>query len=220
MSVGERLKKIRQERKISQNEFAEILNVSRSTYLLVEKGEREINFKMIESLHKQFEISSDWLLFGTEASENSSNDSEELISRRIFELSLLTPCLTHFKPFIESLESFAQKDSKTYERIKAIHTGIDEILETSKLINNIKTKTEYSLFDKSELELSRIVDLQFWEILKKVQELTRYINISDPDNLQSIVPIYYNHIENYLGGLEQQIKDYNNFINQKNKATE
>lgn len=218
MSVGERLKKVRQEQKISQNEFAEMLNVSRSTYLLVEKGEREINFKMLEALKSEFNISADWLLFGTEVSENS--DSEELISQRIFELSVLTPCISHFMPFIESLENFAQKDSKTYERIKAIRTGIDEILETAKLINNIKTKTEYSLFDKTELELSRIVDRQFWAILKKVQELTRYINISDTDILQSIVPKYYDHIENYLGGLEQQIKDYNNLLKQQNKAME
>jgi len=101
-----------------------------------------------------------------------------------------------------------------------IRTGIDKISETTKLIYNIKNKFEYSLFDKTELELSTIIDLQFWEILKKVQELTRYINISGPDILQSIVPKYYDHIENYLGGLEQQIKDYNNFLKQQNKATE
>jgi len=64
MSVGERLKKVRQEQKISQNEFSEMLNVSRSTYLLVEKGEREINFKMLEALKNEFGVSSDWLLFG------------------------------------------------------------------------------------------------------------------------------------------------------------
>ena len=101
-----------------------------------------------------------------------------------------------------------------------IRTRIDKISETTKLIYNIKNKSEYSLFDKTELELPTIIDLQFWEILKKVQELTRYINISDPDILQSIVPKYYDHIENYLGGLVQQIKDYNNFLKQQNKATE
>ncbi len=84
-----------------------------------------------------------------------------------------------------------------------IRTRIDKISETTKLIYNIKNKSEYSLFDKTELELPTIIDLQFWEILKKVQELTRYINISGPDILQSIVPKYYDHIENYLGGLEQ-----------------
>ncbi|RUT78017.1 helix-turn-helix domain-containing protein [Ancylomarina longa] len=215
MSVGERLKKVRQERKISQNDFAETLNVSRSTYLLVEKGEREINFKMLEALKSGFDISADWLLFGTEVGGN--NDSEEQISRKMLELSVLTPCLTHFMPFIEALENFAQKDSKTYERIKAIRTGMDKISETTELINNIKTKTEYSLFDKTGLKLSRIIDLQLWEVLKKVQELTRYINISDADTLQSLVPIYYDNIENYLGGLEQQI---NNFLKQQDKAKE
>jgi transcriptional regulator with XRE-family HTH domain len=218
MTVSERLKKVRSDEKLSQTEFAERLNVSRSTLMLVEQGKRDLNIKILEALKKEFNISADWLLFGSEVSEN--NDNEELISQRILELSLLTPCISYFIPFIESLENFAQRDSKTYERIKAIHTGIDKILDTSKLINNIKTKTEYSLTDKTELELSSIVNFQFWDVIKKLKELTRYINISDTEILQSIVPKYYDHIENYLGGLEQQINDYNNFLKQRNKTTE
>ncbi|WP_321319870.1 helix-turn-helix transcriptional regulator [Labilibaculum sp.] len=215
MTVCERIKKVRIEEKLSQNEFAERLNVSRSTLMLIEQGKREVNTKVLEALKSEFNISADWVLFGSDV--GVSNDSEELILRRMRELSMLTPCLTHFMPFIESLENFAQKDSKTYERIKAIRTGMDKISETTELINNIKTKTEYSLFDKTGLKLSRIIDLQLWEVLKKVQELTRYINISDADTLQSLVPIYYDNIENYLGGLEQQI---NNFLKQQDKAKE
>lgn len=213
MTVCERIKKVRVEEKLSQNEFAERLNVSRSTLMLIEQGKREVNTKVLEALKSEFDISADWVLFGSDA--GVSNNSEEQNSRRMLELSILTPCLTHFMPFIEALGNFAQKDSKTYERIKAIRSGIDEIKERTELINNIKTKTEYGLFDETKLEISKIIDDQFWVILKKVQELTRFINISDADTLQSIVPKYYDHIENYLGGLEQQI---NNFLKQQDKA--
>jgi len=64
MTVSERLKKIRTNEKLSQTEFAERLNVSRSTLMLVEQGKRDLNTKILEALKKEFNISADWLLFG------------------------------------------------------------------------------------------------------------------------------------------------------------
>lgn len=72
MTASERLKKIRIEEKLSQNEFAERLNVSRSTLMLIEQGKREINTKILEVLKSEFSISADWVLFG-EKSDNTDD---------------------------------------------------------------------------------------------------------------------------------------------------
>ena len=142
MTVGERLKKIRQDRKISQNDFAEMLNVSRSTYLLVEKGEREINFKMLEALKNEFNISSDWVLFGDD-NKSCNNDEvlHELLKSSMSLMNLLKPYLEQLNITVDALrdgikqdgelshykESDFTKEFDFYERIKIIESKINNL---------------------------------------------------------------------------------------------
>ena len=190
MSVGERLKKIRQERKISQNDFAEMLNVSRSTYLLVEKGEREINFKMIESLNKQFGVSSDWLLFGE--SKNTSNNIEEEFTGVLLDLlkgsmtiwNLLKPYREELditnETFHEGLKDHAKIEGYTVKDFEQELEFYNKLKILEGKIDNIEAYFRYTFPDKISI-LKRKDD---------VIELAKMCNI--------VALVLYNPIKPYL----------------------
>lgn len=63
MSVfSERLKELRKEQNLTQQEIADKLHVNRVTYTNWEKGNREPNFKMLIQLADMLNVSTDYLL--------------------------------------------------------------------------------------------------------------------------------------------------------------
>lgn len=85
LKVAERLKKIRNKSRLSQEKMAEILNISISAYKKIEKGENNLTIAEIRILKEHFKISSDFLLFGEEENPetiwnkiNSYDDSKKL----------------------------------------------------------------------------------------------------------------------------------------------
>jgi transcriptional regulator with XRE-family HTH domain len=62
ITINDKLLKIRNIENLSQNEFAKRLGVKQSYYSELERGKRNITTKIITSLSKEFNISSDWLL--------------------------------------------------------------------------------------------------------------------------------------------------------------
>ncbi|MCC8017946.1 MAG: helix-turn-helix transcriptional regulator [Lachnospiraceae bacterium] len=61
-----RLRKIREGYGYSQEEFADILNISVSAYKKMESYERQISMDSLVKLHKKLKISADYILFGEE----------------------------------------------------------------------------------------------------------------------------------------------------------
>ncbi|MCT4604171.1 MAG: helix-turn-helix transcriptional regulator [Marinifilum sp.] len=72
--VIQRLKEIRKQENLTQEEFAKKLEVSRSYIAGVERGVREINTQMLKNLKDKFAVSSDWLLFGEETTGNTEEN--------------------------------------------------------------------------------------------------------------------------------------------------
>lgn len=70
LSIIERVKKVREDNKMSQKEFSEVLGVSLGYVGGVETGRNPINHTFLTSLKEKFNISADWLLFGTEPQSN------------------------------------------------------------------------------------------------------------------------------------------------------
>lgn len=66
-----RLKQLREETGLTQEELAKKLNISRGTYAHYETGKREPNFETLQSLASYFEVSVDYLL-GNSLLKNSS----------------------------------------------------------------------------------------------------------------------------------------------------
>jgi len=65
-SIALRVRSLRDQKKISNRKFAEILGVSSTMLLDIEKGKRDINLKVLEALKREFRVSADWVLFGEE----------------------------------------------------------------------------------------------------------------------------------------------------------
>lgn len=82
--IGERLKKLRKERKLTQEEIALKLGIIRSTYSNYESDKREPDFDTANIMADFFEVSVDYLLGKTEMrsiNERSRNDALEKYSR-------------------------------------------------------------------------------------------------------------------------------------------
>ena len=62
MELVERLRKIRLERRYSQEDIAEVLETTQQQYSKYENGKNEIPVRHIITLCKFYSISADWLL--------------------------------------------------------------------------------------------------------------------------------------------------------------
>lgn len=62
MLISTKLKKLRQEKKLSQAQIAEILETTQQHYSTYENGKHEPPLKHIVTLCKFYDISADWLL--------------------------------------------------------------------------------------------------------------------------------------------------------------
>ncbi len=62
--IGNRIKQLRQDRKITQKELAEKLDVSQTAIALWESGSRSISFNAIDAIADILNVSASYLLFG------------------------------------------------------------------------------------------------------------------------------------------------------------
>lgn len=67
--VGERIKKLRQEKKMSQQEFADAINVAYSTVSMYETGERIPRDQIKLAIANLFGVTVDYLFFGIDTHE-------------------------------------------------------------------------------------------------------------------------------------------------------
>lgn len=77
LNFGQRIRKLREKRKITQKALALILNVSESAIGMYERGEREPNFETVEKMAIFFAVSFDYLLGRT---DNPTNLAEQLLN--------------------------------------------------------------------------------------------------------------------------------------------
>lgn len=73
MTIGERIKELRKERKISQAELAKNINVSPGNVGDWERGKAKPGADALVSLMEYFAVSADWLLAGKDNAENKSH---------------------------------------------------------------------------------------------------------------------------------------------------
>ena len=76
MIFGERLKKIRQKRGVTQESLAKIVSISPSSISLYERGIREPNLSMLISIAKALDVSTDYLLGLTNNEYHISSEPE------------------------------------------------------------------------------------------------------------------------------------------------
>lgn len=72
MIIGERIKELRQDKKISQKELAKIINVSQQVFAWWENGKHEPKASYIYRLALYFEVTADYLI-GLENEDGTKN---------------------------------------------------------------------------------------------------------------------------------------------------
>lgn len=91
MEFHERLKELRKNKNLTQQELADLINVNRVTYRNYETGLSEPKFRTLLDLSKIFNVTSDYLLGITDENDLEANHNKQIeqISRTIGKLSKL-----------------------------------------------------------------------------------------------------------------------------------
>jgi transcriptional regulator with XRE-family HTH domain len=75
MTFGERLKSLRKERKLSQQELSDRIGINRATYARYETNDNQPDFDTLRKLAEFFEVTVDYLLTGrTDPNQESVQD--------------------------------------------------------------------------------------------------------------------------------------------------
>ena len=62
--MGERIKQLRKQLGISQDEFATKLGLKQRTLSYIESGDRGILCSVVKKIHKEFGVNPEWIIFG------------------------------------------------------------------------------------------------------------------------------------------------------------
>lgn len=63
--IGNRVKKVRLQKGISQEQFGELIGIKKAAVSKIENGENSLSKSNLISICRQFNINKDWLLYGT-----------------------------------------------------------------------------------------------------------------------------------------------------------
>jgi transcriptional regulator with XRE-family HTH domain len=79
---GQRIQQLRQKMGFSQGDFAEIMGIQQSTLSTIEKGRNGVSLKSLELLIDKFNIDPAWILTGTPADSNPTEDARALYGHK------------------------------------------------------------------------------------------------------------------------------------------
>ena len=129
MTLGEKLKKLRTDKNLTQEELAEILFVSRTAISKWESGRGFPNIESLKAISKYFSVSLDELLSGEEIlaiAENDNKQKERTLRDLIFGLLDCGMALLLFLPF------FGQKADGVIREVSLIAlSNIQTYLKTA-----------------------------------------------------------------------------------------
>lgn len=144
-----RLRKVREDLGLSQEEFANILEISISTYKKMESYERRISLASLMKLHSELNVSADYILFGEKTEQqkawtdvlNCPDTDKMIIFLRLFQYFTLNKTDFFLPKTIRQMEwkmwfvsskrgGIAEKEPDT-EEIPIRIWGIIALLKTS-----------------------------------------------------------------------------------------
>ena len=114
-TIGDRLKKLRKEKKLTQKDMAEKLGIHSNTISMYEKGNRNIPSTMIKKISDTFNVSTDYLLRGEEKNgkqEFSSLDETLLNDENYLNLTLKNMLKDSQMVAFQDYKSWSVEDKK------------------------------------------------------------------------------------------------------------
>lgn len=124
--MNNRIKEIREENHLTQEEFGKIIGSARNTIANYENGKRTPSNTTILSICREFKVNKEWLLYGTEPKSISSSSPHSYLPTNLMlasELNSTTP----FFSLISNIISTYQK--LTPENQSVIDKFIDSVLQ-------------------------------------------------------------------------------------------
>ena len=139
MRIGNRLMTAREERKLSQAEMAELLNVSSSTYSRLERNESAVDLEQIVGFSKTLQIPIQEFLPDTFSINSSSQQNQNS------HIGLVIGNVTHYsnrdeiiKNLEAKVEAKEQENQFLKEKISLLETTIRDLRNTVALLQKEK----------------------------------------------------------------------------------
>jgi transcriptional regulator with XRE-family HTH domain len=150
LTIGEKIKKFREQRGISQKDFAYRIGMKPPYLSEIEGGKKEITSKIIINLKKEFNISSDWLLFSNKEFYSQKDILKNTNSEEIDSLNNDVFLLNRHKELLDLRDQLLVICMVLKNNASYVFTNneVEEINKISKGINLIMK----IIFDKKELE--------------------------------------------------------------------
>lgn len=160
---SKRLKQLRTERQVSQNELAMAISVSNRTISMYEQGNSEPNTDVLIKIAKYFNVSADYLIGLTEV--KTTNADIAFISNY---LGLSERCISELHIY----NQLAQKgDARMREKINTLNMFFNpscELLERITEYLNFSATHYKNFYDESFDSLSPISELELWDDKLKI----------------------------------------------------
>lgn len=80
IAIGSRIRKVRNQHGLKQDEFAEKLGVNRHSLSRIESGKQPVPNELLVSLWTVYKVSANFIMNGVDESQYHSNDVERIIA--------------------------------------------------------------------------------------------------------------------------------------------
>lgn len=105
--ISQRLKQLRKEKGVNQDQLAKMLDITRAAYGKIETGVNEVTVRHLLKLSNYYDVSFDWLITGKDAKEDTrrfgkhSKDVKQMLNDMADSKTYLHGMLSHYYSFKE-----------------------------------------------------------------------------------------------------------------------
>lgn len=153
-TFADRLKKLRLEKKLTQAELADRLNIGRSALAMYELGKRTPKYKTIDKFADFFNVSADYLRGKTSSKHGmilTQEQQKEWFSRIKKESEAEGHPIPDFIRTLPELSAFIE-ELKLESIIKSQRAMIDKLIATNEKLKKQQPNPELNLHDEREIE--------------------------------------------------------------------
>lgn len=187
--IGERLKQLRIKNGLKQQELANMFGLSSGTISFYESEQRKPDIDFIVAVAKYFDVSTDYLLGLTNATDKENIDISKVTGLNDFSLTILE-------------QSLKETNNVAAEVIDTVICGGD-FLRFVNLINDKKEKKPTIDIDWSDIcdkKLSDIFDMD-------IEQRTTILNMLFPMNRFNACELRELEIEKYIDSIAKRLKE-------------
>ena len=187
--IGERLKQLRIKNGLKQQELANMFGLSSGTISFYESEQRKPDIDFIVAVAKYFDVSTDYLLGLTNATDKENIDISKVTGLNDFSLTILE-------------QSLKETNNAAAEVIDTVICGGD-VLRFVNLINDKKEKKPTIDIDWSDIcdkKLSDIFDMD-------IEQRTTILNMLFPMNRFNACELRELEIEKYIDSIAKRLKE-------------